>query len=149
MTELETGDRFAGCLVGQAVGDALGFIVEGSGPDVCAEYVETALRPRRLTGRAGGAFPFGQYSDDTQLARELATSLVICGGFDPADYARRIAAIFAEDRIVGRGRATMAAAYRLAQGVRWDEAGTPPRRRGMAARCARRPSDCCWLTIAS
>ena len=32
-------------------------------------------------------------------------SFVACGGFDPADYARRIAAIFAEDRIVDYVRA--------------------------------------------
>jgi ADP-ribosylglycohydrolase len=48
------------------------------------------------------------------------------GHFDPADYARRIAAIFVEDRVVGRGRATEEAARRLADGVAWDLAGAPP-----------------------
>jgi ADP-ribosylglycohydrolase len=48
-----------------------------------------------------------------------------CGGFDPREYARRIAVIFVENRIVGRGRATEQAAWRLAAGVPWDEAGTP------------------------
>ncbi|WP_082218394.1 ADP-ribosylglycohydrolase family protein [Kamptonema formosum] len=51
-------------------------------------------------------YPFGQYTDDSQLARELLESYLACGRFDPSDYARRIAAIFAENRIVGRGRAT-------------------------------------------
>jgi ADP-ribosylglycohydrolase len=80
MTERDASseaDRFAGCLIGQALGDALGFVVEGSGADVCPAYVETALRPRRLSGHDVGAFPLGQYSDDTQLARELATSFVV------------------------------------------------------------------------
>ena len=45
--------------------------------------------------------------------------------FDPTDYAGRIAALFTEDRIVGRGRATEEAAYRIARGVPWQEAGTP------------------------
>jgi ADP-ribosylglycohydrolase len=48
------------------------------------------------------------------------------GEFDPEDYAGRIASIFSEGRIVGRGRATEEAAERLARGVPWDEAGTPP-----------------------
>jgi ADP-ribosylglycohydrolase len=47
------------------------------------------------------------------------------GRFDPEDYARRIAAIFSEGRIVGRGRATEEAAERIASGVPWQEAGTP------------------------
>jgi ADP-ribosylglycohydrolase len=118
-------DQFAGCLVGQALGDALGFIVEGYPPNECATYVERALRPRRLLGHSRGRFPIGQYSDDSQLARELARSFVQRRQFDPADYAARVAALFAEDRIVGRGRATEAAAYRIARGVPWQDAGTP------------------------
>lgn len=118
-------DRFAGCLVGQALGDALGFIVEGYPPGVCAAYVEHALRPRQLLGHVRGPFSIGQYSDDTQLARELTRSLVARRRLDPADYALRIAALFAEARIVGRGRATEAAARRIADGVPWHAAGTP------------------------
>ena len=122
--ELEV-DRFAGCLVGQALGDALGFIVEGRSPSECAAYVEHALRPRRLLGYSRGRFPIGQYSDDSQLARELVRSFVERRQFDPADYAARIAALFTEGRIVGRGRATEEAAYRIASGVPWQDAGTP------------------------
>ncbi len=114
-------DQFAGCLVGQSLADALGFVVEGASPEVCAAYVDSALRPRRLTKRhTRGRYPLGQYSDDSQLARELASSLVARGGFDPSDYAARIAALFVEDRIVGRGRATEQAAYRIADGTPWD-----------------------------
>ena len=118
-------DRFAGCLIGQCLGDALGFVVEGQPPIACRAYVESVLRFGRgaLLGR--GPFPFGQYSDDSQLARELLQSFVARRGFDPADYAGRIAAIFVEDRIVGRGRSTEEAALRIAAGVPWQEAGTP------------------------
>jgi len=55
----------------------------------------------------------------------LARSIVERRRFDPADYAARVAALFTEERIVGRGRATERAAYRIASGVPWDEAGTP------------------------
>lgn len=110
--------------MGQALGDALGFVVEGRPPEVCREYVDDVL------GRDGGSgrsrVSFGQYSDDTQLARELMQSYTAQGRFDPEDYARRIRAIFAEGRIVGRGRSTEEAANRLIRGIPWDEAGTPP-----------------------
>lgn len=120
---IDLKDRWAGSLVGQCLGDALGFPVEGQPPEVCGPYVRDLLRAGRVVGRP--PFPFGQYTDDSQLARELLQSVVARGGFDPADYAARIAAIFAERRIVGRGRATAEAAARLARGVPWDQAGTP------------------------
>ncbi len=118
-------DQAAGSLIGQCLGDALGFVVEGQPPAVCRAYVDDVLR-RGKVGEGGRApFAFGQYSDDSQLAREFLESYVAKGRFEPADYAHRIAAIFAEGRIVGRGRSTEAAAQRLAAGVEWQEAGTP------------------------
>src|SRR5262249_55257269 len=118
-------ERFAGALLGQCLGDALGFVVEGESPEVCGDYVRRFLRAGRAGEIGRGGFPFGQYTDDSQLARELLQSYVDCRGFCPSDYARRIAAIFAEDRIVGRGRATEEAASRLLRGVPWHDAGTP------------------------
>ncbi|MDP6621403.1 MAG: ADP-ribosylglycohydrolase family protein [Alphaproteobacteria bacterium] len=117
-------ERFAGCLIGQCLGDALGFLVEGRDPETCARYV-AELSPRRPPLGQRASFRFGQYSDDSQLARELMQSFAGRRGFDPADYAGRVAAIFSENRIVGRGRATEQAAQRLAAGVLWSESGTP------------------------
>lgn len=119
-------EQFSGCLIGQALGDALGFPMEGYPPDECARYVKEILRADRVGEISRASFPFGQYTDDTQLAREFLQSYVEQKGFDPADYAKRIAAIFRENRIVGRGIATDQAARRLNQGVPWDKAGTPP-----------------------
>lgn len=119
-------EQFSGCLIGQCLGDALGFLVEGEGPDTCRHYVDDVLRAGRAGERSRGGFPFGQYTDDSQLARELLQSYVACGGFDVEDYARRIAAIFEERRIVGRGMATTRAARRLIRGVSWKESGAPP-----------------------
>ncbi|MDP9352659.1 MAG: ADP-ribosylglycohydrolase family protein [Chloroflexota bacterium] len=118
-------EQFTGCLIGQCLGDALGFPVEGQPPEICRRHVQEVLRNRSVPIRGRGPFPFGQYSDDSQLARELLESYVSCGRFDPANYAARIASIFEEGRIVGRGRATEEAAVRLAQGWDWTEAGTP------------------------
>jgi ADP-ribosylglycohydrolase len=119
--------QFSGCMVGQCLGDALGFVVEGCSPAVCRKYVSETLNAGQAAAEGSRAsLAFGQYSDDSQLARELMQSFAARGRFDPEDYARRIAAIFSEGRIVGRGRSTQEAAERLARGIPWDEAGTPP-----------------------
>lgn len=79
---MELQDRFRGCLLGLAVGDAIGTSVE--------------FRPRGsfvpLTDMIGGG-PFnlqpGQWTDDTSMALCLATSLVECNGFDARDQMER------------------------------------------------------------
>jgi ADP-ribosylglycohydrolase len=125
-TRIPTREQFSGSLIGQCLGDALGVPVEGMPGRHCQTYVNKLLRTP-LAGLIGrGRFPFGQYSDDSQLARELLQSYVARRRFDPADYAQRIAAIFAEGRIVGQGQATTEAARQLIHGVPWDKAGTPP-----------------------
>ncbi|MBD2039387.1 ADP-ribosylglycohydrolase family protein [Microcoleus sp. FACHB-672] len=118
-------EQFSGCLIGQCLGDATGCRVEGYAPEACQNYVKYELSIKQPGERDRFPYPFGQYTDDSQLARELLQSYVTCGRFDPDDYACRIAAIFTENRIVGRGRATEKAALRLAQGVPWQDAGTP------------------------
>ena len=119
-------NKFAGCLIGQCLGDALGFLVEGQPTTACSSYIDDVVRTGKAPKAKRGRYSFGQYSDDSQLARELILSIVDRGKFDPADYAGRIAALFRENRIVGRGLATQAAADRLIRGIPWNEAGTPP-----------------------
>jgi ADP-ribosyl-[dinitrogen reductase] hydrolase len=79
---MNSSERFRGCLLGLAAGDAVGTTVEfqqrGSFPPV--------------TDMVGGG-PFnlepGQWTDDTSMALCLATSLVEMGGFDAADQMSR------------------------------------------------------------
>lgn len=115
--------KFAGSLIGQCLGDAFGFPVEGHGPGVCQRYADEVIKTGKVAAVQRGRFSFGQYSDDSQLARELMLSFADCGEFFPEDYARRIAVLFSEDRVVGRGMATQEAADRLARGIPWDQAG--------------------------
>ncbi|HEY9737660.1 MAG TPA: ADP-ribosylglycohydrolase family protein [Trichocoleus sp.] len=71
-------ERFRGCLLGLAAGDAVGTTAE--------------FKPRGtfspVTDMVGGG-PFGlkpgQWTDDTSMALCLATSLIRAGGFDAAD----------------------------------------------------------------
>jgi ADP-ribosylglycohydrolase len=117
--------RLAGCLIGQGLGDALGFPMEGEGSPECVAWTAKVLRTGKVPDSGAPGFAFGQYSDDTQLTRELLLSWRDLGAFDPADFAARIARLFAEDRVVGRGPTTEAAALKLMAGVPWQEAGTP------------------------
>jgi len=76
MTELR--DRFRGCLLGLAVGDAVG---------TSAEFRERGAFEPLTDMRGGGVYHLrpGQWTDDTSMALCLATSLVQQSGFDPHD----------------------------------------------------------------
>jgi ADP-ribosyl-[dinitrogen reductase] hydrolase len=82
MADMKNLDRYRGCLLGLAVGDAIGTTVE--------------FKPRGtfppVTGMVGGgAFNLqpGQWMDDTSMALCLAESLVAKGGFDALDQMQR------------------------------------------------------------
>jgi poly(ADP-ribose) glycohydrolase ARH3 len=120
-----TAGSLVGSLLGQALGDALGFVVEAQPPGVARVYVEGWLRCGRAGEWSHPQHPFGQYSDDTQLARELLRSFLDSGRWDPARFAANLAELFRDGRDVGAGRGTRSAALRLLMGVRWSESGTP------------------------
>ena len=118
-------DQLTGSILGQALGDALGFVVEAQPPTVAREYVDQWLRSGRAGERAHPRFPFGQYTDDTQLSRELLQSFRERGRWDPAAFSVRLAELFRERRDVGAGRGTRAAALRLLAGVPCVASRTP------------------------
>jgi ADP-ribosylglycohydrolase len=117
--------QLIGLILGQALGDALGFVVEAESPQVARDYVDNWLRTGRPGHRSHPQFPFGQYTDDTQLARELLRSFRERGGWEPADFATRLATLFGEGREIGAGQGTRSAALRLLAGIPWDRSGTP------------------------
>jgi ADP-ribosylglycohydrolase len=75
-------NRYRGCLLGLAVGDALGTTLEFKPPG--------SFTP--ITDMIGGG-PFnlkpGQWTDDTSTALCLAESLIECHGFNPKDQMER------------------------------------------------------------
>ncbi len=118
-------DALAGSLLGHALGDALGFVVEAEPPAVAAEYVTRCLLGGKAGERAHAEYPFGQYSDDTQLARELLRSVRTAGRWDPETFAHHLAGLFQDEGDVGAGPGTRAAARRLLTGTPWQESATP------------------------
>ena len=75
-------DRYRGCLIGLAVGDAIGTTVEFK-PRVSFDPVTDMV--------GGGCFNLepGQWTDDTSMALCLSESLVEKNGFDAFDQMQR------------------------------------------------------------
>ena len=82
MSNATEQDRFRGCLLGLAAGDALGTTLEFKRPGTFEPIGDMV---------GGGPFGLqpGQWTDDTSMALCLATSLIECGGFDAADQMQR------------------------------------------------------------
>src|SRR4051794_10772846 len=91
-------DRFQGCLLGCAVGDALGAPFEGLWPRSIPD--ETTL----LAGFAEfEGYPGGQYTDDTQLSVATVRAILKAGDVVPAEIARAIARLWRTSAVVGPG----------------------------------------------
>jgi ADP-ribosyl-[dinitrogen reductase] hydrolase len=89
-------DRYRGSLLGMAVGDALGTVLEFRLPG--------SFQP--IDDMVGGG-PFGlkpgQWTDDTSMALCLVESLVECQGFDPADQMQRYVRWWREGHLSSTG----------------------------------------------
>lgn len=118
-------DQLTGALLGLAVGDAVGAVVEALPPDDARRYADRVLRPGQVPARGRENWPFGQVTDDTQLTRELLLAIGAGGQLDPARFASRLLNLVASGRLVGGGPATFSAARQLALGTPWHEAGMP------------------------
>jgi ADP-ribosyl-[dinitrogen reductase] hydrolase len=79
---VELISRFRGCLLGMAVGDALGTTVEFLPPGSFAPVQD-------MVGNGPFRLKPGQWTDDTSMALCLAESLLETGGFDPRDQMLR------------------------------------------------------------
>lgn len=82
-------ERFVGCLVGLAVGDALGAPLEFMPR---AEIAATFGEVKEMIGGGWLNVEPGEYTDDTQLARAIAESIVLRGRVEPTDLVERLIA---------------------------------------------------------
>jgi ADP-ribosyl-[dinitrogen reductase] hydrolase len=81
-------DRIAGCLVGLAVGDALGAPLEVHSRQQVRKRFQQGLRDMI----ASNLWSRGEYTNDTQMALLIAESLLQKKGFVASDLAQRFQA---------------------------------------------------------
>lgn len=93
---MKTIERYKGCLLGLAVGDAMGTTLEFKHP-------RTFDPINDMVG--GGAFHLkpGQWTDDTSMALCLAESLIERNGFDPVDQLERYLRWYREGHLSSTG----------------------------------------------
>jgi ADP-ribosyl-[dinitrogen reductase] hydrolase len=110
--------RYRGCLLGLAVGDAVGTTFEFARRGTFEPIADMV---------GGGPFRLrpGEWTDDTSMALCLATSLAECGGFDARDQMERYCRWAEEGYLSSNGRCfdigrTVSAALR-----RFRETGEP------------------------
>jgi ADP-ribosyl-[dinitrogen reductase] hydrolase len=115
---MDTADRFHGCLLGLAVGDAVGTTLEFKPPGSFTPINDMV---------GGGPFRLkpGDWTDDTSIALCLATSLVEKNGFDPKDQMDRYCRWWKEGYLSSNGTCfgignTVSAALR-----RYGQTGDP------------------------
>lgn len=148
-------DRFQGCLIGQCLGDALGYAVVNQPSKQGDESADMAVAD------VLHAANYGQYTDASQLARELMLTLMgyegtdahdefyttrvqlhleswEYRGFDPDTLAKRMQALALDNRLFGKDSTTTDACSQLLNGIDWFAAGADAsdENNGSAARAA-------------
>lgn len=122
---MPTAEQYIGCLVGLAVGDALGYPVEG----MSLRQIHEKYGPLGLGDFASRhGHPPGSYSDDTQLALAVARALLEAGDQSVDELmqamARQFIAWYTSPEVArGPGLSTLAACANLAREVAWKESG--------------------------
>lgn len=121
-------DRVLGCLLGGAVGDALGAPFEGLPGGAIPPQVELLSGFAEFEG-----YPRGQWTDDTQLTLATIEAVVDVGGLDPLAIAEAIARLWARNEVIGPGGACTRAAHAFLRGVDWTRCGAPVGQAGNGA----------------
>jgi ADP-ribosylglycohydrolase len=133
--------KYIGCMLGAAIGDALGKQNEG----VAREYIlkRGCINDygKALSRTPGDKLGPGDYTDDTEQMLVLAGSLIDNNGFDVTDFSKRIAkwgkdALKDPNRKSLVGPASALAIERLNSGVSWKGSGSDIPSCGSAMRVA-------------
>lgn len=118
-SEMKTIDRYKGCIVGGAVGDALGAPAEFLSPIQIKERygVLSAMLPDGPHARLEG-----QTTDDTDNTFCIIGSLIDNQGYVPKDIAKRFL-LWYQAKPVDIGNTTRTSLSILAQGQSWRQSG--------------------------
>jgi ADP-ribosylglycohydrolase len=119
-SSVELKDRFLGCLLGCAVGDALGAPFEGLWPHSIPDAGTLLSGFAEFEG-----YPRGQYTDDTQLSVATVRAILKAGQVDATEVARSIARLWKTSSVIGPGGACTRAAHQFLKRHDWTTCGAP------------------------
>lgn len=141
MKNIEKSGKYAGCMLGSAIGDALGKQNEGLGRKYILSRGYIVDYGKAPPGSPGEKLRAGQYTDDTEQMVVLAQSIIDCDGFDAEVFAERIAqwgkeALIDPARKSLLGPSSSLAIARLNSGTSWKESGSDIPSCGSAMRAA-------------
>ena len=146
MTQPETllKNQFTGCLLGLAVGDALGGKFEAQN--------DYAIRARFPSVEALIAYPKEEiwYTDDTQMAIGVAETLVGHGRIIEKHLCEAFVGNYLPSRGYGRGRGPFSTLWKMARITDLSQSSfSPAGRMATEQPCASPQSACCFATIAT
>jgi len=123
---MNASSTYRGCILGLAVGDALGMPTEF----LTVEDIRGRWGPRGVQGFEGGHWPPGHFTDDTQMTLALAEGILAAGRDASVDeIMAEVADEFVHwmrDPLGGHrapGNTCLTGCRNLADGVYWREAG--------------------------
>jgi ADP-ribosylglycohydrolase len=111
--------RYTGCLLGAAIGDALGMPGEGAPADLWR--AECSFR-RAYKGHPNDALSPGQYTDDTQLML-LAAELLAERSFSLEKYGERLKAVYRSGAFRFPDGSVVAACLHMMEGASPEKSG--------------------------
>jgi ADP-ribosyl-[dinitrogen reductase] hydrolase len=135
-------DRFRGCLLGVAVGDALGMPTEGyTAREIRIKFGPVRDMMKAPEGHFHTGLEAGQFTDDTEETLLLSESLIESYGFSPERFSDKLTAwgmawTLDEQLNRGVGFATRSAVESMIAGTPWQESGIALPTCGAAMRAA-------------
>jgi len=122
----EIRDKFIGCVLGSAIGDALGAPFEGWEGRKIPLQVGMPSEYAKMRG-----YPKGQYTDDTQLSLAIIKAILKTGKVDGEAIAQEFIPLWKNAEIIGAGLSCTDAITRLIGGKGdWRTVGTKRGRAG-------------------
>ncbi len=139
---LDMLDRFRGCLLGVAVGDALGMPVEGyTAYEIESKFGSVREMMPAPEGHFHAGLQAGQFTDDTEETLLLAESMIEASGFSVERFADKLAAwgtAWTLDERLNRGVGftTRSSIENMISGASWKDSGLSLPTCGSAMRAA-------------
>ncbi|HIH43951.1 MAG TPA: hypothetical protein HA257_02355, partial [Candidatus Methanoperedenaceae archaeon] len=134
-------EKFMGCLLGAAIGDALGMQTEGKTRKEIVDAGEVRDYGRAAAGSPNAKLTPGHYTDDTEQMLLLAESIIEAGRFSPESFSAKLAEhgkLIIGNPALNRswGPTSMAAVRALLDGAGWMQSGQNEPTCGSAMRVA-------------